>query len=46
MAKPKGFIKDCILLQSKEPLHVVIGLWVWVNVLHIAAVIYRIASGC
>ena len=35
----KGFIKDCLLFQSKDKIHWALGILTWVNLSQILSVI-------
>lgn len=37
--KKKNFIVDCLFFQSKEPLHIYLGIFFWLNFINVC---YRI----
>lgn len=38
----KQFIKQCMFFQSKEQLHKVLGIFVWLNIIQLILAILRI----
>lgn len=37
-----SFIKDCLLFRSKDDLYRFMGLWLWINIIHVIIIIAKI----